>query len=149
MVRYVDHYSRMFCSGDGLMDCKTANKVIRHANFLIDKKKYAEAEVILDGAIEECCDYSTRGVGNLFGARGLVRKRQGRLEEALEDYNRSIELHPYLNSSYVNRAVTLYKLKRYSECVADFMVGYQLGFAYNKSQLKLLSKARELLQSSI
>ena len=54
-----------------------------------------------------------------FHIGGLHLKR-GDLEEALTHYNRSIDLNGYETASFVNRAVTLMRMKRYDEAIRDF-----------------------------
>ncbi|KAG6557164.1 hypothetical protein Mapa_001091 [Marchantia paleacea] len=55
-----------------------------------------------------------------FGNRGNARSRQGNLEEALVDYNRSIQLAPYAVDPVLNRGVALESLGRYEEASADY-----------------------------
>lgn len=54
-----------------------------------------------------------------FHIGGLLLSRSS-LEEALEHYDRSIELDPYQTASLVNRAVTLVRMGRYEEAIRDY-----------------------------
>ncbi|KAL3693730.1 hypothetical protein R1sor_007381 [Riccia sorocarpa] len=55
-----------------------------------------------------------------YGNRGNARSRQGNLEQALLDYDRSIELAPYAVDPVLNRGVALESLGRYEEACADY-----------------------------
>ncbi|KAL2634239.1 hypothetical protein R1flu_005718 [Riccia fluitans] len=55
-----------------------------------------------------------------YGNRGNARSRQGNLEQALVDYNRSIQLAPYAVDPVLNRGVALESLGRYEEASADY-----------------------------
>lgn len=57
--------------------------------------------------------YAEFHIGGLFLSRNSLR-------EALEHYDRSIELDPNQTSSLVNRAVTLVQMGRYDEAVQDY-----------------------------
>eukprot|EP00850_Spirogloea_muscicola_P002163 SM000008S22252 [mRNA] locus=s8:613660:616285:- [translate_table: standard] len=59
-------------------------------------------------------------VGRAWGNRGNARSRQGRQEQALADYDRSIELAPYSVDPVLNRGVALESLGRYEEAAADY-----------------------------
>lgn len=59
-------------------------------------------------------------VGRAWGNRGNARSRQGRLEQALDDYSKSIELAPYSVDPVLNRGVVLEALGRYEEAVGDY-----------------------------
>lgn len=52
--------------------------------------------------------------------RAWSHRIQGRLEEALADWNRIVELEPEHATSYTERGVVLQLLQRYEEAVADF-----------------------------
>lgn len=59
-------------------------------------------------------------VSRAWGNRGNSRSRQGKMEEALADFDRSIELAPYAADPVLNRGVTLESLGRYEEAAADY-----------------------------
>ncbi|CAM6114683.1 unnamed protein product [Calypogeia fissa] len=59
-------------------------------------------------------------VARALGNRGNARSRQGQLELALGDYNRSIELAPYAVDPVLNRGVALESLGRLEEASADY-----------------------------
>ncbi|KAJ9529249.1 hypothetical protein QJQ45_007942 [Haematococcus lacustris] len=59
-------------------------------------------------------------VGRAWGNRGNARSRQGKLAEALVDYNTSIALCPYSPDPVLNRGVVLEALGRFPEAVADY-----------------------------
>lgn len=60
-------------------------------------------------------------VSRAYGNRGNARSRQGKLEEALEDYDKSIILAPYAVDPVLNRGVVLESLRRYDEASADYV----------------------------
>lgn len=59
-------------------------------------------------------------VGRAWGNRGNARSRQGRLEEALADYDESIRICPWSVDPVLNRGVALEALGRFEEAVADY-----------------------------
>ncbi|KAG0613233.1 hypothetical protein M758_6G086800 [Ceratodon purpureus] len=59
-------------------------------------------------------------VSRAWGNRGNSRSRQGKMEEALADFDRSIALAPYAADPVLNRGVTLESLGRYEEAAADY-----------------------------
>jgi len=59
-------------------------------------------------------------VGRALGNRGNARARQGRLEDALRDYNAAIERCPWSADPVLNRGVTLETLDRYPEAKRDY-----------------------------
>lgn len=65
-------------------------------------------------------DWAPDLLGRAWGNRGNARSRQGRLQEALADYDRSIELCPWSVDPVLNRGVALEALGRWDEAVADY-----------------------------
>ncbi|GLC47107.1 hypothetical protein PLESTB_000870100 [Pleodorina starrii] len=59
-------------------------------------------------------------VGRAWGNRGNARSRQGRLQEALSDYNTAIEICPWSVDPVLNRGVALEALGRFDEAVSDY-----------------------------
>eukprot|EP00899_Mesostigma_viride_P024606 jgi/Mesvir1/532/Mv11393-RA.1 len=59
-------------------------------------------------------------VARAAGNRGNARSRQGRLAEAIEDYNLAIALAPYAADPVLNRGVALEALGRFREAVEDY-----------------------------
>lgn len=68
------------------------------------------------GGREWVPDIASRALGN----RGNARSRQGRLQEALEDFNESIRLAPYAVDPVLNRGVALEAMGRFQEAAADY-----------------------------
>lgn len=52
-------------------------------------------------------------VGRAWGNRGNAHSRQGKLQEALQDYNTAIELCPWSVDPLLNRGAVLEQLGRY------------------------------------
>eukprot|EP00898_Chlorokybus_atmophyticus_P005125 jgi/Chlat1/5613/Chrsp369S00863 len=65
-------------------------------------------------------EWATDIVSRAWGNRGNARSRQGKLLEALSDYNKSIELTPYAVDPVLNRGVVLEALGEYEQAVADY-----------------------------
>ena len=59
-------------------------------------------------------------VGRAWGNRGNARARQGKLQEALSDYNTAIKLCPWSVDPVLNRGVTLEALGRFPEAIAAY-----------------------------
>jgi len=59
-------------------------------------------------------------VGRAYGNRGNARSRQGRMQEALEDYNNAIRICPWSVDPVLNRGVVLESLQRFEEAIADY-----------------------------
>ena len=59
-------------------------------------------------------------VGRAWGNRGNARARQGKLEQALSDYNTAIKLCPWSVDPVLNRGVTLEALGRCPEAIVDY-----------------------------
>lgn len=59
-------------------------------------------------------------VGRAVGNRGNALSRMGRLDEALADYNRSIELCPWSIDPVLNRGVVYEAMGRFQEAVDDY-----------------------------
>lgn len=59
-------------------------------------------------------------VGRAVANRGNARSRMGRLEDALSDYNRSIELCPWSVDPVLNRGVVYEAMGRFQEAVDDY-----------------------------
>lgn len=59
-------------------------------------------------------------VSRAWGNRGNARSRQGRLEEAIGDYNKSIELSPWSVDPVLNRGVVLESLGDFEGAMRDY-----------------------------
>lgn len=59
-------------------------------------------------------------LGRAYGNRGNARSRQGKLEQALSDYARAIQLCPWSVDPVLNRGVALEALGRFEEAIADY-----------------------------
>jgi len=91
----------------------------------IDDAVLAKAEDRFTLVIEELAPSYTGG----YSSRGNVRVSRGRLAEALEDYNKVIELAPLADDAwvaYLNRGSTLLALDRPREALDDLQVAKTL-----------------------
>lgn len=72
---------------------------------------------------------------NIFNDRGVAKWRLGKVREAVEDFNKAIELFPDFAVVYNNRGNALIDLGRLGEAVADFdraiTIAPAYGAAYN------------------
>ena len=59
-------------------------------------------------------------VGRAYGNRGNARSRQGRMEQAISDYNKSIEICPWSVDPVLNRGVVLENLGLFNEAIRDY-----------------------------
>ena len=59
-------------------------------------------------------------VGRAVGNRGNARARQGRLKDALSDYNESIKLCPWSVDPVLNRGAVYEALGRFDDAIADY-----------------------------
>jgi tetratricopeptide (TPR) repeat protein len=55
-----------------------------------------------------------------YANRAWALKEQGRIDDALKDYNQTVELQPTQSTWYNNRGVILQELKQYEKALADF-----------------------------
>ncbi|PSC75669.1 TPR repeat-containing [Micractinium conductrix] len=59
-------------------------------------------------------------VGRAWGNRGNARSRQGKLQQALADYNTSIGICPWSVDPVLNRGVVLEALGRWDQAISDY-----------------------------
>ena len=59
-------------------------------------------------------------VGRAYGNRGNAKSRQGRMEEAIGDYNKSISICPWSVDPVLNRGVVLENLGLFEEAIRDY-----------------------------
>ncbi|KAF5834007.1 hypothetical protein DUNSADRAFT_9492 [Dunaliella salina] len=59
-------------------------------------------------------------VGRAYGNRGNARTRQGRIEEALADYNEAIRLSPWSPNPVLNRGIAYEALGRYEDAAEQY-----------------------------
>jgi tetratricopeptide (TPR) repeat protein len=91
--------------------------------------KFDQAINAFDQAIKDP-DLPSARLAGLHSDRGVAYWRLGRNEEALKDFNRSIELFNGSASTYNNRANVFIDLGRYEEAVADLDRAITLAPAY-------------------
>lgn len=91
----------------------------------LDATTVEEEERLWTEVIEKCSPVEAEWVNDIlsraWGNRGNARSRQGRMEEALDDYSRSIELAPYAIDPVLNRGVALESLGRFQEAARDYL----------------------------
>ena len=52
--------------------------------------------------------------------RGIILNRQGRLDEALADFDKALEKNGELAEAFLNRGNTYYLMRRYDEAIEDY-----------------------------
>lgn len=68
----------------------------------------------------------TRDVVATHVNRGIIYVALGKLDRAVEDYNRAIEVHSNFPEAYLNRGNLLFMTERYSEAITDYDKAIQL-----------------------
>ena len=56
----------------------------------------------------------------IWSNRGNVRLSQNKIEEAISDYEKAIEIVPLAPDAYLNRGIAYERLKKWSEAIADY-----------------------------
>ena len=79
------------------------------------------------------------GPGNAaqFNARGIELVGEGKLEEALEAFEKAIELYPELALAHFNKGLVLYDLARLDEAVASYREAIRLQPVNAEAHFKL------------
>jgi len=57
--------------------------------------------------------------------RGIIYNREGKLDAALEDFNKAIEKNGELAEAFLNRGNTFYLMRRYDEAIEDYRTSLQ------------------------
>ncbi|PNW75703.1 hypothetical protein CHLRE_12g537550v5 [Chlamydomonas reinhardtii] len=83
-----------------------------------DQRKYDPAVIERFGGLDK--PWVPDVVGRAWGNRGNARSRQGKLQEALDDYNTAIAICPWSVDPVLNRGVALEALGRFEEAVSDY-----------------------------
>jgi len=61
----------------------------------------------------------TEDLAATYSNRGLLRSRNGEIDDALKDHDKAIRIAPGMGSLYVNRANTYVRAKRMSDAMSD------------------------------
>ncbi|MHC4207911.1 MAG: tetratricopeptide repeat protein, partial [Planctomycetota bacterium] len=72
--------------------------------------------------------------------RGLEYGRKGQSYQAIDDFNKSIELNPQSAKAYYNRAVVFCGMKEYDKAWQDIHQAQSLGFQAPAGFLQILRK---------
>lgn len=91
--------------------------------------KYDQAVLSFGKALNEP-DLPSERIANIHNDRGVAHWRLAQYEEALKDFNRSIELSNSSAATYNNRANVLIELGRYQEALGDLDRAISLAPAY-------------------
>lgn len=105
-----------------------ADESLRDAAYLLQKALNAdqvqEEERLWTELIDKYQDsdaiWKADVVGRAYGNRGNSRSRQGKMEEALTDFNKAIALCPWSVDPLLNRGVVYEALGRYDDAVVDY-----------------------------
>ncbi len=71
-------------------------------------------------------DLSRKSKATVHMNRGVILQNLGRLDEALDDYNRAIKMRPKYPTTYFNRGNLLRALGRYEEAIDDYGKSIQM-----------------------
>ncbi len=66
------------------------------------------------------------GLFVFYNNRGLVLHTEGKLDQALSDFTREIELNPHYAEAYNNRGIVLGELGRFDEAIGDFSTAVEM-----------------------
>lgn len=97
------------------------------ANLLILMEEYKDAGKLIEDAIKKNSDYP-----QFYLTRGIVLIHKGKFEDAIEDFNRAIDLaqgvtdKKFENKIYVNRGAAYQKLLSYEEALNDYSKAIKL-----------------------
>ena len=61
--------------------------------------------------------------------RGILYGMQGEFQEALDDFNKTIELDPGYSNAWHNRGLSHYQLNQHDLACEDWQKAKELGFA--------------------
>ena len=81
--------------------------------------------------------------------RGRVRRRSGKLELALRDHTRAIELKPRQANYHLERGLTYYANQQFNRAITDFSTvisldpRHALGFARRADSLRKVGRREE------
>ncbi|HMK19500.1 MAG TPA: tetratricopeptide repeat protein [Chitinophagaceae bacterium] len=112
-------------------------------NFLMDEKKYDQALLDFNKAIELKENYY-----QAYGNRGLIYMNQNKFKQALDDYNKAISLNQNFTDVYINRGSLFRDNSRHEEALRDYNKAIelkpQLPIAYfNRGTLFMNEKRKE------
>lgn len=89
-----------------------------------EKKGFDSAEVVLDYLNKSIELYET---SEALTARGQLKVQQAKMQQAMPDYDRAIELNPDFGNAYFNRAGLYYILGDVQSACSDWKAAMELG----------------------
>jgi tetratricopeptide (TPR) repeat protein len=104
---------------------RTADAVSCYQRALELKPDYAEAQRRLRDAIADRPGLAPRSADELNGL-GITLAQQGRLEEAIADFRRALEINPDLAQAHHNLGIALQEQGRLEEAVASYRRALEL-----------------------
>jgi Flp pilus assembly protein TadD len=97
-----------------------------HCVVLIALEQYEDAASSCDRALQGDGSWGQASPSKAWMNQGLALRRLGRYNEALEAYNRALELEPSYILAWNNRGVVLLDLGRYREAESAFQQALEL-----------------------
>ncbi len=88
----------------------TADEFLKKSKILVEEKKWKEADILF---LEMRKEYPDRSEGFIRG--GVALRNLGKIDEALELFNISIENHQQNINNKIQKAVTLMQIKKWEE----------------------------------
>jgi tetratricopeptide (TPR) repeat protein len=101
-----------------------------------------DSKINLSAAIDVTDDYISPNatLTDAYYNRGIVFCKLGNYQQAIKDFNKSIELEPDNAEAYHNRGVAYSMIGNYQQAIADFKIAARLG---NKTAQDCLRKVGE------
>ena len=121
----------------------------------LEKGNFSKARHIYNAILQQQPNHpiAKEGLRKLYNILGLTLHKLGKLAEAVQSYNKAIQLKPDFVEAYSNRGNTLQEQGKFKEAVESFNKAIQLkpDFVeayYNRGNaLKLQSRLHEAIQS--
>lgn len=117
MPEFLQIWEEQQANAPALEAQKKGDEAYRERNF--------EAAVGYFSRAIELYDPKSRTAARSYRNRADVLQRLGRMQDALSDYGKAIELEPTFGPGYRYRARLLIELKRYEEAMQDFATALQ------------------------
>ena len=113
--------------------------------YLQGKEKYNESIKCFEGALA-----NDKNIPNVWDNKGVVYFAQGRYEDALECYEKAIELDKFkkwaVHNAFYNKANTLVNLKRYDEAVSAYESAIDKDGSFTQAMVSIAGLYRKIAE---
>lgn len=103
-------------------DCLTGALSLELARLYADEGYYDEAIEEIDGALTRPDAYLSK----LLSAKGDVRFRQGRFNEAITQYHQSVNADPSWTGGYKSAGFAYYYIDEYEKSKSQYLLAYEI-----------------------